>query len=47
MSANQDSIPRGQHNSEASSSYKQNTRSLTDLELVFLHDFIANSIWGQ
>ena len=47
MSANQDSITRGQRNSEGSSSYKQNTRSLTDLEMVFLHDSFANSIWGQ
>ena len=45
--ANRDSISRREHNSEASNSYEQNLRSLTDPEMVVLHDYIANSIWGD
>ena len=42
--ANRDSIPTRQHNSEVSNSYEQNIRSLTNLEMLVLHDSIANSI---
>ena len=42
--ANLDSIPTGQHNREASSNYKLNMRTLTELEMVVLRDSIANSI---
>ena len=45
--ANRDSISRREHNSEVSSSYEQNSRSLTDPEMVDLRDSIANSIWGD
>ena len=34
-------------NSEACSSYEQNSRSLTDPVMVVLRDSIANSIWGD
>ena len=43
-SANRDSIPTRQHISEVSNSYEQNIRSLTNLEMLVLHDSIANSI---
>ena len=47
INTNRDSISRREHNSEASSNYEQNLRSLTDPEMVVLHDYIANSIWGD
>ena len=47
INANRDSISRREHNSEASSSYEQNSGSLTDLAIVVLRDSIANSIWGD
>ena len=43
-SANRDSIPTRQHISEVSNSYEQNIRSLTNLEMLVLHDSIASSI---
>ena len=47
INANRDSISRREHNSEASSSYEQNSGSLTDPAIVVLRDSIANSIWGD
>ena len=47
INTNRDSISRREHNSEASSSYEQNSGSLTDLAIVVLRDSIANSIWGD
>ena len=47
INVNRDSISRGEHNSEASSSYEQNSGSLTDPAIVVLRDSIANSIWGD
>ena len=46
IKANQGSISRREHNSEAGSSYEQNSGSLTDPAMVVLRDSIANSIWG-
>ena len=45
INTNRDSISRREHNSEAGSSYKQNSGSLTDPAMVVLCDSIANSIW--
>ena len=45
INANRDSISRREHNSEADSSYEQNSGSLTDPAMVVLCDSIANSIW--
>ena len=47
INTNRDSISRREHNSEANSSYEQNSGSLTDPVMVVLHDSIANSIWGD
>ena len=47
INTNRDSISRREHNSEANSSYEQNSGSLTDPMMVVLHDSIANSIWGD
>ena len=47
INTNRDSIFRREHNSEANSSYEQNSGSLTDPVMVVLHDSIANSIWGD
>ena len=47
INANRDSISRREHNSEASSSYEQNSGSLTDPAIVVLRDSIANSILGD
>ena len=47
INANRDSISRREHNSEANSSYEQNSGSLTNPVMVVLHDSIANSIWGD
>ena len=47
INANRDSIYRREHNSEANSSYEQNSGSLTDPVMVVLCDSIANSIWGD
>ena len=47
INANRDSISRKERNSEADSSYKQNSGSLTDPAIVVLCDSIANSIWGD
>ena len=47
INANRDSISRREHNSEADSSYEQNSGSLTDPAMVVLRDSIANSIWGD
>ena len=47
INVNRDSISKREHNSEASSSYEQNSGSLTDLAIVVLRDSIANSIWGD
>ncbi|KAK9990449.1 hypothetical protein SO802_025434 [Lithocarpus litseifolius] len=47
INANRDSISRREHNSEAGSSYEQNSGSLTDPAMVVLRDSIANSIWGD
>ncbi|XP_030970884.1 uncharacterized protein LOC115991317 [Quercus lobata] len=38
---------RLEHNSEADSSYEQNSGSLTDPAMVVLRDSIAISIWGD
>ena len=46
INTNLDSISRREHNSEAGSSYEQNSGSLTDPAMVVLRDSIANSIWG-
>ena len=45
--ANRDSISKRKHTSEAGSNYGQNSRSLTNPEMVVLCDSIANSIWGD
>ncbi|XP_050245904.1 protein ALP1-like [Quercus robur] len=45
INATQDSISRREHNSEAGSSYEQNSGTLTDPAMVVLRDSIANSIW--
>ena len=47
INANRDSISRRENNSEADSSYEQNSRSLTDPAMVVLRDSITNSIWGD
>jgi len=47
INANRDSISRRGNNSEADSSYEQNSGSLTDPAMVVLRDSIANSIWGD
>ena len=47
INANRDSISRREHNSEAGSSYEQNSGSLIDPAMVVLRDSIANSIWGN
>ena len=47
INTNRDSISRREHNSEAGSSYEQNSGSLTDPAMVVLRDSIANSIWGD
>ena len=47
INANRDSISRRKRNSEANSSYEQNSGSLTDPAMVVLRDSIANSIWGD
>ena len=47
INANRDSISRRDHNSEAGSSYEQNSESLIDPVMVVLCDSIANSIWGD
>ena len=47
INANRDSISRREHNSEADSSYEQNSGSLTDPAMMVLRDSIANSIWGD
>ena len=44
---NLDSISKREHNSEAGSSYEQNSKSLTGPVMVVLCDSIANSIWGD
>ena len=46
INANWDSISRREHNSEADSSYEQNSGYLTDPAMVVLCDPIANFIWG-
>ena len=46
INTNRDSISRREHNSEAGSSYEQNSGSLTEPAIVVLRDSIANSIWG-
>ena len=47
INVNRDSISRREHNSEADSSYEQNSVSLTDPAMVVLRDSIVNSIWGD
>ena len=47
INANWDSISRRERNSEANSSYEQNSGSLTDPAMVVLRDSIANFIWGD
>ncbi|XP_050250365.1 protein ALP1-like [Quercus robur] len=47
INANRDSISRREHNSEAGSSYEQNSGSLTDPVMVVLRDSVAISIWGD
>ena len=47
INANWDSISRRECNSEANSSYEQNSGSLTDPAMVVLRDSIADSIWGD
>ena len=47
INANRDSISRRERNSEANSSYEQNSGSLTDPAMVVLRDSIANFIWGD
>ena len=47
INTNRDSISRRERNSEANSSYEQNSGSLTDPAMVILRDSIANSIWGD
>ena len=44
ISANWDSISRREHNSEAGSSYEQNSGTLTNPTMVVFCDSIANSI---
>ena len=45
INVNRDSISRREHNSEAGSSYEQNSGSLIDPAMVVLRYSIPNSIW--